>query len=153
MKKSTAGITLAAIAGFAVLSAAPASAATLPFANCTAAANEGVYNIPRTSAAYSSALDREGDGIGCEGSIPYDDSIVQRILGGGPTPQPTPPPTPPAPGGSQMRQTPSGWADAGVSPDTSSNLGMYAAGGGLVLVAAAGGGLLLRRRSSGSSTS
>jgi hypothetical protein len=36
------------------------------YANCSEAEADGVSNIPSTDAAYSTGLDRDGDGIACE---------------------------------------------------------------------------------------
>ena len=48
------------------LSVDPAAQADPPYANCKAAAADGRYNIPKGDPAYSSKLDRDGDGIACE---------------------------------------------------------------------------------------
>jgi hypothetical protein len=45
---------------------APASAAGPPYKNCSEAHADGRYNIPQDDPAYSSKLDRDGDGIACE---------------------------------------------------------------------------------------
>lgn len=37
-----------------------------PYKNCTEAHNDGRYNIPQDDPAYSSKLDRDGDGFACE---------------------------------------------------------------------------------------
>ena len=54
----------AAIAAAAIGMAPVASAA--PYKNCTAAAEDGAYNIPEDSEYYGPHLDRDGDGVGCE---------------------------------------------------------------------------------------
>jgi hypothetical protein len=36
------------------------------YANCSEAEADGVTNIPSTDAAYTTGLDRDGDGIACE---------------------------------------------------------------------------------------
>lgn len=58
------GVTAAALGG----SVAQAAAATAgpPYRNCSEAHADGRYNIPRDDPAYSSKLDREGDGLACE---------------------------------------------------------------------------------------
>lgn len=48
------------------LTVAPAAQADPPYASCKAAAADGRYNIPKGDPAYSSKLDRDGDGIACE---------------------------------------------------------------------------------------
>ncbi|MEO8815643.1 MAG: excalibur calcium-binding domain-containing protein [Mycobacterium sp.] len=55
----------AAIAGGGVL-AAPATAAGPPYKSCSEARADGRYNITQDDPAYSSSLDRDGDGIACE---------------------------------------------------------------------------------------
>lgn len=37
-----------------------------PYKNCTEAHKDGRYNIPQDDDAYSSKLDRDGDGLACE---------------------------------------------------------------------------------------
>ena len=58
------GLVAVAIA-VAAIGAAPAASAQ-PYKNCSAAADDGVYNIPRDSEYYGPHLDRDDDGIGCE---------------------------------------------------------------------------------------
>lgn len=58
--------TIAACLGTGV-SIAPAAQAGPPYTNCTAAHNDGRYNIPKSDAAYQPKLDRDNDGIACEG--------------------------------------------------------------------------------------
>jgi len=48
-------------------SLAPAAPAGPPYANCTEAHKDGRYNIPKGDPAYSPKLDRDKDGIACEG--------------------------------------------------------------------------------------
>lgn len=55
-----------AAAGFTGLSMAPAMAA--PYANCSAAAADGAYNIQAGDSRYGAHLDRDLDGVGCENS-------------------------------------------------------------------------------------
>ncbi|MGV0767071.1 excalibur calcium-binding domain-containing protein [Mycolicibacterium sp. XJ647] len=56
-----AGLLAAAVAvGFA-----PGAGAE-PYANCSAAAEDGAYNIPSDSDFYGPHLDRDDDGVGCE---------------------------------------------------------------------------------------
>lgn len=57
---------VAAIIGVGV-SAAPAAEADPPYANCTEAPKDGRYNIPQGDPAYRPKLDRDKDGIACEG--------------------------------------------------------------------------------------
>ena len=44
---------------------APAASAA-PYDDCTAAAEDGAYNIPESSEYYGPHLDRDDDGVGCE---------------------------------------------------------------------------------------
>ena len=133
MKKTLTGLTLAAAFGFTVLAASPAAAAP-PYANCAAAAAEGVYNIAEGQPGYAAGLDRDGDGVACEG----------------PTPSPTPPSpspttTPVPPGG--MSHTPKGGANTGVTPEEGTDAtGVLLAAGGIVAVVGIAAGL---RRKSG----
>jgi hypothetical protein len=57
---------VAAIVGIGV-SVAPAAQAGPPYKNCTEAHKDGRYNIPRGDPAYQQKLDRDNDGIACEG--------------------------------------------------------------------------------------
>ena len=66
MKKIAAGAAVLAAAGFTGLSMAPAMA--VPYANCSAAAADGVYNIQAGDSRYGAHLDRDLDGVGCENS-------------------------------------------------------------------------------------
>lgn len=144
MKKSTAGIALAAAVGFSAFAATPATAAvTLPFVNCDAAAVHGVYNIPAGTPGYGPHLDADNDGFGCDaaGTPAYDANIVARIVAENTAPAPVPDET------QQVEEMPVGAADTGVSPESTSNTGLFALGGTAVLVAAAGGTLMIRRRS------
>jgi hypothetical protein len=45
---------------------APQAVASGPYANCTAAHQDGRYDIPSDDPAYGPWLDRDHDGIGCE---------------------------------------------------------------------------------------
>lgn len=143
MKKSTAGLAVAAAAGFVALSATPASAVSLPFQNCTEAASVGVYNIPIGTPGYAPRLDADSDGFGCDaaGTPAYDASIVVGLMG---TAQPTPVPAPPM--GDQVTQMPTGGAATGVEVTQTDNTAALALGGGLVLALAAGGTYVVRRR-------
>ncbi len=134
MKKRTAGLALATVTGFSLLSAAPAFATTTSYPNCDAAAADGVYNIPQGDPRYAPGLDRDKDGIACEN--PETD----------PSTTPTEPSMPPTsmPGG---METPKGGVDAGVPVETGTDLGSFALAGGLVLVAAGAGTYVVRRRS------
>jgi hypothetical protein len=148
MKKTSIALATAAFAGISVFSAAPAFAVSLPFDNCTEAANVGVYNIPAGTPGYQLKLDRDQDGIGCEANVPYDAAIVDRILAGTVVapPEETAPPVVVAPE-QQMGQIPVGGADTGVPMAPQANdAGALALGGGLVL-AALGGAFAVRRRS------
>ncbi len=149
MKKTTAGLTFAAVTGFGLLTAGPAlavdpaMAALPPFANCDEARAEGRTNIPSSDVRFSPGLDRDGDGIGCE-EEPTDPPS--------PTPSPTTvpptvmPPTPGTPGG-QVDRMPAGGANTGITQaPEESNAGILALSGGLVLAAAAGGTYVVRRR-------
>ncbi|MCV7442260.1 excalibur calcium-binding domain-containing protein [Mycobacterium paraense] len=57
---------VAAIVGVGA-STAPAARAEPPYKNCTEAHKDGRYNIPRGDPAYQQKLDRDNDGIACEG--------------------------------------------------------------------------------------
>lgn len=56
----------AAIGVLGIGVSAGAAHADPPYASCKAAAADGRYNIPKGDPAYSSKLDRDGDGIACE---------------------------------------------------------------------------------------
>jgi Excalibur calcium-binding domain len=131
MKKSTAGISLAAVVGLSALSASPAAAVTLPFPNCDAAAAVGVYNIPAGTPGYGIHLDRDRDGFGCDaaGTPAYDASIVNRLIA-----------TTPA----QVPSMPVGGADTGVTQETDNGMGLLALGG--LVAAAATGTVIVRSR-------
>ncbi|WP_168796521.1 excalibur calcium-binding domain-containing protein [Arthrobacter echini] len=155
MKKSTASLALAAVAGLTVLSTSPAVAA--PFQDCTQAELLGVYNIPSTSSAYSTDLDRDGDGIGCEnGDVAFNPNLVPTDPVPTATPAPTVDPTTPVvpmtpvapvtPVAPQVGQMPVGGAETGIAQDTSDNTAALSLGAGLVLAAAAGGTFVVRRR-------
>lgn len=143
MKKTTAGLAVAAAAGFVALSATPASAVSLPFQNCTEAASVGVYNIPFGTPGYAPRLDRDNDGFGCDeaGTPAYDASIVAGLMG---TMQPAPVPAPPM--DNQVTMMPVGGAATGVEVTQTDNTAALALGGGLVLALAAGGTYVIRRR-------
>lgn len=146
MKKTTAGLTFAAITGFGLLSAGPAFAAqpaTVPsFANCTEARDAGRTNIPSTDPEFSPRLDRNRNGIGCEsdstGTVVDPGEISDNDTGtgpgnGGPGPQ--------------VDQMPAGGANTGIAQaPEESNAAFLALSGGLVLAAAAGGTYVVRRR-------
>ncbi|GAB3538983.1 hypothetical protein GCM10027403_26540 [Arthrobacter tecti] len=138
MKKATMGFAVTAAAGFAVLSAAPANAAHLPFPNCDAAAAAGVYNIPRESPAYGSHLDADDDGFGCDaaGTPAYNPALVTPHL------EPAPPPTTPP----QVMPMPVGGVDTGVAQNPADNTGALALGSGLLLAVAGAGAYIVRRR-------
>ena len=136
MNKRTAGLALAAVTGFSILSATPALAVTGPYPNCDAAAADGVYNIPQSDPRYAPGLDRDKDGIACEN--PETD----------PSPTPTTPTNPPMPTTPpQMTHVPGGGVDAGVVTEKGTNPGSLALAGGLILAAAGAGTYAIRRRS------
>jgi hypothetical protein len=142
MKKSTAGLTFAAVVGLSALSATPAMAVTLPFPNCAAAAAVGVYNIPAGTPGYGVHLDRDRDGFGCDaaGTPAYDASIVAGLVA-----QPAAPAVPAA-GSKQIVRVPVGGADTGVTTKSADNTAALALGAGLVLAAATAGTFVVRRR-------
>jgi hypothetical protein len=145
MKKSTAGLTFAAVVGLSALSATPAMAVTLPFPNCGAAAAVGVYNIPAGTPGYGVHLDRDRDGFGCDaaGTPAYNASIVAGLVA-----QPAAPAVPavPAAGSKQIVRVPVGGADTGVTTKSADNTAALALGAGLVLAAATAGTFVVRRR-------
>ncbi|WP_049829482.1 excalibur calcium-binding domain-containing protein [Arthrobacter sp. RIT-PI-e] len=146
MKKSTASITLGAVAGLTLLSASPALAAPIVFQNCTQAANAGVYNIPAGFPGYGTHLDRDLDGIGCEnGNFAYNPDLVPDDSAPVPTPAPTVAPGTPV--GPQVVQMPMGGAETGIAQKPADNTAALALGAGLVLAATAGGTFVVRRRS------
>lgn len=140
MKKRTTGLAIAAAAGITLLSASPAIAA--PYENCTAAAAEGVFNIPNTDPRYGTHLDSDLDGIGCENS---DYAIATPPVVVQPAPPVAEQPVPVAPVEAQVGQMPVGGAETGVAQPVGSNAGALALGGGLVLAAAVGGAFVVRR--------
>ena len=130
--------------GFSALSVAPAAAVTLPFPNCDTAEAAGVYNIPASSAAYGTHLDRDGDGFGCDATTnPYNQGIVDQIVAANTVVSDTVPPVAENP---QMEQMPVGGAETGVTQESTNNTSALALGGGLALMAAAGGTYVVRRR-------
>lgn len=140
MKKITAGLTFAAVAGLAALSATPAMAVPAAYPNCPAAAADGVYNIPVGAPGYGAHLDSDSDGIGCEKSgVPYTGAPVVQATA-------TQAPVAPAAGTKQIVRVPVGGADTGVATKSTDNTGALALGGGLVLAAAAAGTFVVRRR-------
>ncbi len=46
---------------------APVAIASGPYRNCTEAHRDGRYNIPKSDPDYRPKLDRDNDGIACEG--------------------------------------------------------------------------------------
>ena len=132
MKKKTAVLSLATVVGFSILSATPAMATTMgAYENCSAAAAQGVYNIPAGSPGYGEHLDSDLDGVGCENSS------------AAPAPAPAPAPVDNT---QQVTQMPVGGADTGVPAENPADISAIALTGGLVLAAAGGGTYLLRRR-------
>ena len=136
LKKSTASLTLAAVAGLTVLSATPAVAA--PFQNCEQARAAGQVNIPIGSPFYNPSSDRDNDGIACEEGDPA--SVPVAI---DPAPTTT---VAPVTQGPQVAQMPVGGASTGVAQDTTDNTAALALGAGFVLAAVAGGAFVVRRR-------
>lgn len=47
--------------------AVPMALADPPYASCKDAHADGKYNIPKGAPGYSAKLDRDGDGLACEG--------------------------------------------------------------------------------------
>lgn len=136
MKKSTASITLAAVAGLTLLSATPAVAA--PFQNCEQARAAGQVNIPFGSPLYNPNSDRDNDGVACEEGDPASVSTVVPVTPVAPVAPVTQVP--------QVAQMPVGGAATGVAQDTTDNTGALALGAGFVLAAVAGGTFVVRRR-------
>lgn len=54
------------LVGAVAVGAAPAAAAAGPYKNCTAAHQDGRWDIPQGDSDYWSGGDRDGDGIACE---------------------------------------------------------------------------------------
>ncbi|MFZ3415182.1 excalibur calcium-binding domain-containing protein [Arthrobacter sp. 3Tela_A] len=132
MKKTLTGLTLAAAFGFTALAASPAAAAP-PYANCDAAAAEGVYNIPAGDPRYAANLDRDQDDLACDDPTkPPAPPIVDQP---GPVPE------------NQMDQTPKGGANTGVAQEKGTDAtGVLLAAGGVVAIAGIAVGV---RRKSG----
>jgi hypothetical protein len=146
LKKSTASITLAAVAGMTVLSASPAMAA--PFQNCEQARAAGQVNILLGSPFYNPNSDRDKDGIACEEGDPASLPTVGDVTAT-PTPAPTEAPVVPVAPVTQVpqvAQVPVGGASTGVAQDTTDNTAALALGAGFVLAAVAGGTFVVRRR-------
>jgi hypothetical protein len=57
----------AAAATVAGIALAPPAHAGDPYANCADAHNDGRWNIPKGDPDYSPCLDKDHDGIACEG--------------------------------------------------------------------------------------
>lgn len=64
--------TAALVAGAALTTATPAMAAPVYYANCDAARAAGAAPIQRGEPGYRAGLDRDGDGIACEGTSGTD---------------------------------------------------------------------------------
>lgn len=135
MKKSTAGLTLAAVVGLSALSATPAMAEIGAYPNCSAARAAGAFNIPAGTPGYGPHLDRDKDGIGCEkaGVSGTAAKVPANKVA-------------PAAGNKQIVRVPVGGADTGIAIKGTDNTGVLALGGGLVLAAAAAGTFVIRRR-------
>jgi hypothetical protein len=56
----------AAVAGSIAVGIAPLASAAGPYRNCTAAHQDGRWDIPSSDPDYWSGGDRDGDGIACE---------------------------------------------------------------------------------------
>ena len=56
----------AAVVAAVAVGIAPAASASGPYRNCTAAHQDGRYDIPKGDPDYWSGGDRDGDGIACE---------------------------------------------------------------------------------------
>lgn len=154
MRKSAAGAALIGALGCSALTVAPATAATLPFPNCDAAAAVGVYKIPADSPAYTAALDSDSDGIGCESdTYAYNPARIAEIVATDQQLATMPPGTgivagPEGTGleqAPQIEQMPVGGADTGVSAATAKDHNAAAIAATLALAATAGAALLIRR--------
>jgi hypothetical protein len=154
MKKITAGLAFAAVVGLSALAATPAMAVPAAYPNCSAAAAEGVYNIPVGAPGYGTHLDSDSDGIGCEkAGVAYTGAPVAQAPVAPVAQAPVAPvaqapvaPVAPAAGTKQIVRVPVGGADTGVATKSTDNTGALALGGGLVLAAAAAGTFVVRRR-------
>ncbi len=132
MRKSTSILAVAAAVGMSALAATPASAVVgTAYANCTEAAAAGAFNIPAGSPGYSTDLDSDRDGIGCE-----------RAGAGSEAPAQAAPAQAAAP--AQVAKKPVGAAPTGVAQETDNGMGFLALGG--LVAAAATGTVILRRR-------
>ncbi|WP_100484567.1 excalibur calcium-binding domain-containing protein [Mycobacteroides abscessus] len=60
------GVTFLAATPFAACAATPTQVDP-PYANCKEAHADGAYNIRKGDPGYRAKLDRDGDGIACEG--------------------------------------------------------------------------------------
>ena len=65
------GATVVAAAAVGIITGAtvtaPVAIASGPYRNCTEAHRDGRYNIPKGDPDYQPKLDRDNDGIACEG--------------------------------------------------------------------------------------
>ncbi|WP_313860489.1 excalibur calcium-binding domain-containing protein [Mycobacterium sp.] len=52
--------------GLGIIAAPTATAESGPYKNCTAAHNDGRYDIPKGDSDYVASQDRDGDGVACE---------------------------------------------------------------------------------------
>jgi hypothetical protein len=57
----------ALLVGLGIIAAPTALAESGPYKNCTAAHNDGRYNIPKGDSDYKASQDRDDDGVACEG--------------------------------------------------------------------------------------
>jgi hypothetical protein len=57
---------VAAVVAGAAIGVAPAASASGPYANCTAAHNDGRWDIPQSDPDYWIGGDRDHDGVACE---------------------------------------------------------------------------------------
>jgi hypothetical protein len=60
-------LTVAAfVVGLGIIAAPTAIAESGPYKNCTAAHNDGRYDIPKGDSDYVASQDRDSDGVACE---------------------------------------------------------------------------------------
>lgn len=140
MKKTAAGLGLAAVLGLSIASATPAMAVVGAYNNCGAAAAEGVYNIPLGAPGYGPHLDEDSDGIGCENS-----SIAYR-----PAPETAPDPAAVTPNtmAPQVIQVPAGAPNTGVAEEGNNTSLVFMLAAGAAVVTAAGVSVASRRKAS-----
>ena len=147
MKKTAAGLGLAAVLGLSIASATPAMAVVGAYENCTAAANDGVYNIPAGAPGYGPHLDSDLDGIGCENSaIAYRPAPETAPAPAVVTPDPAAvAPNTMAP---QVIQVPAGAPNTGVVEEGNNTSLVFMLAAGAAVVTAAGVSVASRRKAS-----